>query len=158
MQSIEICQYLFKRIKHFRTGSAIHHNAKRNDVGWLVDAGLGMRFWTPHQVAHLNTNDATVGIYTSSIFDISKFDLRCKYSVIPVLPIDENVVGLDIYNLLTAVKVVYKLRILQRLPVWTIFFSCIAARPLSVSLRILLRIKTGKSCRAKLGRWSAKYL
>jgi hypothetical protein len=92
-------------------GSATYHNAERENVGRFVDAGLGMRFWTaPHQVANLYTNDVAVGIHTSSIFDISKFYLLDKYSVISLVPIDENVIGFDIYDSLITAKTVHALR------------------------------------------------
>jgi len=71
-----------------------------------------MRFWTaPHQVANLYTNDVAVGIHISSIFDISKFYLLNRYSVTSLVPIDENIIGLDIYDLLIAAKMVNALRV-----------------------------------------------
>ena len=92
-------------------GSVTYHNAEREDVGRLVDAGLGMRFWTtPHQVANLYTNDVAIGIYASSIFNISEFNLLNRYSVISLVPINENIIGLDICDSLIAVKLVYVLR------------------------------------------------
>jgi hypothetical protein len=91
-------------------GSATYHNAKREDIGRFVDAGLGMRFWTtPHQVANLYTNDIAVGIHTSSIFNISEFYLLNIYAMISLVPINENVIGLDIYYSLIAAKMVYSL-------------------------------------------------
>lgn len=91
-------------------GSATYYNAERENVGRFVHAGLGMRFWTPpHQVANLYTNNVTVGIYTSSIFDISEFYLLNRYSVIVLIPIDENVIGFDICDALIATKMVHML-------------------------------------------------
>ena len=92
-------------------GSATYHNAEREDVRRFVHAGVGMRFWTaPHQVANLYTNDVAIGIHTSSIFDISEFYLLNRYCVIFLIPIDENVIGFDIYESLMAAKMVHALR------------------------------------------------
>lgn len=94
-----------------RLGSETHHNAEREDIGWLVNTGLGMRFWTaPHQVANLYANDVAVGIHTSSVFNISEFYLFNSYSVIFIAPVDENVIGLDIYGTLIAALVGHALR------------------------------------------------
>jgi hypothetical protein len=85
-----------------------HHNAEREDIRWLVNTGLGVRFWTaPHQVADLYTNDVAVWIYASSVFDISEFYLLNSYSVIFFIPVDENVIGLDVYGTLITAKMVY---------------------------------------------------
>jgi hypothetical protein len=38
-----------------------HYNAEKEDIKWLVNTGLGVRFWTaPHQVADMYTNDVAV--------------------------------------------------------------------------------------------------
>ena len=69
-----------------------------------------MRLWTaPHQVANLYTNYVAIGTHISSIFDISKLYLLKNYSVIPILPFDQNVVRLDVYSALIAANVVWLL-------------------------------------------------
>jgi hypothetical protein len=95
-----------------------YNNAERENIGWLVDTGLGMRFRaTPHQVSNLDTNDVAVGLHRHSVFDIGEFYLLNSYSVISAFPVDKNIVGFDVYSTLIAVEMIHAQRMVVWLPV-----------------------------------------